>query len=112
MYVKVRLFDWDVVSYEEMSKSIGGTEDYLSNLKERQGLLHGFGDLNSKRGESVVGVLRIISDFTLPLSTWKFSSHHNRMQERIDENEHPDWWRHVTNTSPHAHHSPGVMESL
>ena len=112
MYVKVCLFDRDVVSHEEVEKSVGSTEDYLSNLKERQGLLHGLGDSDGKRGESVVGVLSIVSDLTLPLSIGYLSAHHDRVQERIDKDEHPNWWRHVTNPGPHAQHSASMMERL
>ena len=67
MYVKVRLLDWNIVSYEEVGKSVGGTEDYLSNLKECQGLLYRPRDTDTESGESVVEVLGMISDFTLAL---------------------------------------------
>ena len=112
MYVKVCFFDRYVVSHEEVSESVGSAENYLSNLKECQGLLDGLGHSDGKRGESVVGVLRIVSDFTLALSARYLSAHHDRVQERIDKDEHPDCRRHITNTSPHAQHSPSMMERL
>jgi len=34
------------------------------------------------------------------------------MNCRVDKNEHPDWWRHVPNSRPHAHHSSSMVVGL
>ena len=34
------------------------------------------------------------------------------MDERVDEDEHPDWRRHVSDASPHAEHSASMVVGL
>ena len=111
MHVGVCFFDGYVVCHEKVSKSVRGTEYNLSNLKERQGLLHDSRDLNGKRSKSVVGILRMVRDLILALQL-DLGTHHDRVQERVDEDEHPDWWRHIANAGPHAQHSPSMMKGL
>lgn len=34
------------------------------------------------------------------------------MDTRVDQDEHPDWWRHVSHTSPHRQHSSRMVVLL
>lgn len=34
------------------------------------------------------------------------------MDERVENDENPDWRRTVSNTGPHTHHSPGMVVAL
>jgi hypothetical protein len=39
-------------------------------------------------------------------------THHHGVNTRVDEREHPDRWRHVAHSCPHAHHSACVVVGL
>ena len=110
--IKIRLLDWNVVRDEEVCKRVRTAKDDLHDLECCKSLLHGSRDFYGKCRKSVVSILQVIAVSAKIQSFEIVAAYHQGMQARINEHKHPDRWRHVANTCPHAQHCSSMVECL
>lgn len=104
--------DGKIVADEGVQHGGGATDQELSDLHRRQGALdeHGHPDVEGSHG--VVGVLVFKLVFKVISLKYSGGTHHDGVDERVEEDKDPDGHRHVADTSPHAHHGAGMVVGL
>lgn len=97
-----------------MQHSVRATNEELGDLHRGQGLLNELGDPDLECGNGIVGVLcKQLANASIYFEqTYQGVSYHQGMNEGVHKAEDPNGRSHVADTSPHAHHSTGVMVGL
>lgn len=104
--------DGDGVVDERVDHRTGTTDEELGDLHRGKRALDEHWDADVESGDSVVGVLEY-GQFSCSFSVMFWSeAYHHGVDEGVEEHEDPNRNRHVTHTSPHAHHGTSVVISL